>query len=380
MSFNNLQKNIVKKGLCTSCGMCETICPQHCIEMNGLYPEYKDKGSQCIDCNICEKACPGADSMTKEIEKKLYKRSRNENERWLGIISQLLGGFSRDKEIFNNASSGGAGTALLIEAMNYLNLDYVLVAGRDSNKKWIASTLVCRNEEEIKNCEQTTYQIFPHLKVIHKLIEEKEDCKIGIVGLPCQIQAIRKAQNIDGNIGVKFRKNIVFTMELACSTNTMPKGTETLIKSNYDIDLESINYVNYRKGEYPGNVVIGTKDNREYVIPFWKAVNHFVGYKTERCLKCPDWVSGLADISIWDGDPNIYKSSKEKTNEISKHTTIAIRTNLGKEVLESAVNNKAIDVWDKEVNIEDIFGLLRKRNNREKYESENSDVLPKAPI
>ena len=33
-------------------------------------------------------------------------------------------------------------------------------------------------------------------------------------------------------------------------------------------------------------------------------------YKTHRCIVCGDWWSGLADISISDGDPNIYASSQ----------------------------------------------------------------------
>ena len=33
-------------------------------------------------------------------------------------------------------------------------------------------------------------------------------------------------------------------------------------------------------------------------------------FKTHRCLVCRDWWSGVADVSISDGDPNIYASSR----------------------------------------------------------------------
>lgn len=51
---------------CVACGLCEAICPAHCIFILGAerengerYPEtYELDGSRCIFCGLCEEACP----------------------------------------------------------------------------------------------------------------------------------------------------------------------------------------------------------------------------------------------------------------------------------------------------------------------------------
>ncbi|MGK7346309.1 MAG: NuoI/complex I 23 kDa subunit family protein [Candidatus Nitrospinota bacterium M3_3B_026] len=51
---------------CVACGLCEAVCPAHCISIIGAerengerYPEsYILDGSRCIFCGLCEEACP----------------------------------------------------------------------------------------------------------------------------------------------------------------------------------------------------------------------------------------------------------------------------------------------------------------------------------
>lgn len=45
------------KKLCTGCGKCKNICPQHCIEITGDGKSRTDR-SRCIACGACEKVCP----------------------------------------------------------------------------------------------------------------------------------------------------------------------------------------------------------------------------------------------------------------------------------------------------------------------------------
>lgn len=43
-------------GACTSCGLCEKICPAFAIEMNGELPEWR--GERCAKCMGCINRCP----------------------------------------------------------------------------------------------------------------------------------------------------------------------------------------------------------------------------------------------------------------------------------------------------------------------------------
>ena len=54
--FRDLNSQIIKSGICTSCGVCVGICPIDCIQ-----PDYEGKPkivSPCNYCELCFELCP----------------------------------------------------------------------------------------------------------------------------------------------------------------------------------------------------------------------------------------------------------------------------------------------------------------------------------
>lgn len=376
MSFKNLQTDIIKKKLCMMCGMCSVVCPNNSILLKKDKPTRNNK-HQCKACSRCTLVCPGYDTGTSVAEKRLFGRNRTEEERWLGIIRNTVGGHATDQTVYEKSGSGGSVSSLLMASFDFFKVDCVIVAGRDSKMKWIASPQACFDRNSVVNYAQATYQMFPYLTILEKLFTENPLLKIGIVGLPCHVQAIRKAQN-GLMFSERFRKNIKIVIEIACSTNTHSEGTRSLICDVAKIDLSEVESVFYREGTYPGNFVIHKKNCEKIIIPFWQAVRHFAKYKSFRCLSCPDWVSGLADISVWDGDPNVFEASKMNGSNFIKHSSIAVRTETGERLLDWAIREKIIKAWPK-TNNEDNLGLIRKKNNRARFEQANC-IIPIGPI
>lgn len=381
MSYKRLIDKIVDNHLCTMCGMCEAICPADVIKLDSFGHINKiNAQGKCIECNMCEEICPGKATNIPFIEKKIFGRKRYNNERWFGIFDQLYDGCSIKRNVLENSASGGCATTLLSVAMKKFDLDYILVAGRCDKTGWKAEPIMCESISKIEENSQSTYQLFPYLGILKKYLNKKKNVRIGVIGLPCHVIAIRKAQAMDNEIGKILSENIPVVMELACSSNTKVEGTISLIEQIANIDVNDVKNIKYREGEYPGKVVIYTNTDQKVEIPFWKAVQHFANYKTERCLKCPDWVSGLADISFWDGDQNVFKSSFANETGIKKTSTIAVRTKKGEQILRYAVDNDMIEICPKKMDISQNFGLLRKRNRYAMYERDNNEVIPDAPI
>ncbi len=379
MSFQKLEETILSSNLCASCGACQLACPSDVIQINDLYPKLMTTTDEiCGECTDCLNVCPGLNTGVPESEQQLFGRLRQPEERWLGIYTSVYGGYATDSVVFERSASGGSVTTLLASAMRCLNLDCVVVAGRDDQRPWRAAPMVFYDPAELPKAAQSTYQLFPHLRILKDLFGKNPDLRVGLVGIACHMQALRKLQRLDNKWGEIARKQILFTIEIACSSSTFPSGTETLIEDLMGISLKDVKEVRYREGNYPGEFVVYTKDERKISISLWEAVRHFKDHKGYRCLSCGDWMSGLADISVCDGDPNIFKSSQQETSHFAKHGSIFVRTETGAKVLEWARETHALNIWPTTVAGVNL-GLDRKRNRRAYYESLKA-LIPESPI
>lgn len=378
MSFEKLYNEVLSKDLCASCGLCESVCPHNLITINSNTPKLLNvlEEEQCGDCTLCHDICPGADPSTPESELMLFGRTRTEEERWLGIYERTMNGYSTDPEIFKNSASGGCATTTLLTAKEALGLDYLIVAGYDPQKPWLGTAKTIQNKEQALESTQSKYQIFPLLKGIKEFLKSRSSFKLGVSALPCQVQALRKLQNLDNEVGKWAKEHIVFIIEIACSSNTSFVGTEALI-NEVQLSTKSVKKISYREGEYPGDFVVEDVNNAKHKIPLWEAVREFKAYKTHRCLSCGDWMSGLADVSFCDGDPNIFASSLNPSH-IDKQGKIMIRTAVGEEVFQYALDNHKLECWEGEIKTMNL-GLERKKNRRATYERLECEI-PKPPI
>lgn len=350
------------------------------VRMDGLVPALVEGAAEehCGACADCLAACPGLDPGTPESELRLFGRRREPSERWLGIYDYVLAAWATREDVYRHSASGGGTTALLQAAQKCLGLDCLVVAGRELERPWRAASAVCFDPEQMVNYTQSTYQLFPHLSVLKELFRENPSYRVGVVGVACQVQALRKLQRMDSRWGEIMREQVKFIIEIACSSNTTPAGTETLITDVMHTPLGSVTDIRFRDGDYPGQVVVSLKGGEKRSVPFWQLVRHFKDYKTHRCLSCGDWLSGLADISVCDGDPNIFKSSIENEAVCDKHGTILVRTQTGAEVLEWATRNNLLGTRPTTVRGMNL-GMERKRHRRGSYEK--MDVpLPEGPI
>jgi coenzyme F420 hydrogenase subunit beta len=188
---------------------------------------------------------------------------------------------------------------------------------------------------------------------------------------------MRKLQQLESPEGEWARSSVVFLIELACSSGTTPDGTRTLLENVVGVPAETVVDIRYRDGEYPGEIKVVTSEGHEHRLPFWRAVRHFAHAKTHRCLSCGDWMSGVADISVCDGDPNIFEASMSRPAE-EKHGQILVRSPIGATVLEHAVASGLMRTWPISVEATNL-GLARKRNRRARYERDGAHI-PAGPI
>ncbi|MFF3906397.1 Coenzyme F420 hydrogenase/dehydrogenase, beta subunit C-terminal domain [Streptomyces sp. NPDC001848] len=380
MSFEQLVHDVLEPDLCTVCGACQLACPAGVIGFDGLEPVLTEPAwteSDCGTCGDCLAVCPGADPATRQSEERLFGRGRDAEERWTGIFSEVLAGHALDAEVFEASASGGSLTALLQAAMVVLDVDVVLAMGRDPDEPWRAAPVIVRDPGDLIETTQSTYQLAPYLGALRETMLEHPEAKVALTGVACHIQAMRKLQAMDTEAGRWARDQVVLMMEPACSSNTRPEGTRAVIEGRAEVPVESVVRLRYREGAYPGEISVRTDDGKDHRVAFWQAVRDFAGNKTHRCLSCGDWMSGLADVSVSDGDPNIFAASAGD-GERAKHGRVFVRTKAGAEAVAGAGAQGFLAVSPVELKGLNL-GLERKRNRRASYERSGGPI-PAGPI
>jgi coenzyme F420 hydrogenase subunit beta len=376
MPFLELKSEILDHDMCTRCGACAAVCPPGLLEMGdeGLpVPMLAPEAMPCNECSLCLDVCPGKDTATPRSETRIFGRSRTPAERWTGIFRQSLVLTSTNPRVLSGAAAGGAGTTLMLTALRSGLADAVIVVGRDPNRPWVPQALITDSEEEVIRCGQTSYCLTPNLQ----LLRDDRFERVALIGVPCEIQALRKMQNIVPLPDVA--EKIVLAVEIACASSTKLAGTEFLITEKLGIPLEQVAEMRYRHGEYPGEFTVRTHDGERRSLPFFECVDEFKRFKTHRCLVCGDWWSGLADVSISDGDPNIYASSQSGAKP-PRQSTVMTRTPQGDKIVQMAVKLGLASVRARPFVPDNNLGLQRKRFRYASFAKSMPNRVPAPPV
>jgi coenzyme F420 hydrogenase subunit beta len=377
MPFADLRSAILEPDLCGGCGGCAAVCPHDLLRLDqDGRPFLADAArgeAPCGSCRLCLDVCPGRDTDVARSERRLFGRSRTVAERWTGVMRGIYTVACRDSAIAARAAAGGAGTALLIAGLRAGLAQAVVVIGRDPERPWVPRALVTADEDEIVACSQSTYCIAPTLQ----LLRGPGYDRLGMVGLPCEMQSLNRMRNLADPPPAAGR--VTFTLEIACSSSTRLAGTEHLLTRLLHVDLDEVEDVRYREGEYPGEFVARTRDGRRRSLPFHQLVNEFRAFKTHRCLSCPDWWSGLADVSICDSDPNVFATSLAGSGS-ARGSTVVVRTEMGERLLALAGDRGLLRVapatFDPDVNL----GLQRKRHRYRDMRDRHPGRVPAPPV
>lgn len=377
MTFSDLQSAVLDHDLCTRCGACAAVCPPKAVRLTDDFlplftPGEADAHQVCGTCSLCLDVCPGRETGVNASETRQFGRPRDSTERWTGISRGVFEVVSCDEEILSRASAGGAVTSLLVAALRSGLIDAALVIEPDGEHPWRSRAVLTDDESRIVRGAAAKYSFAPNLP----LLADTSFRRIGLVGLPCQIEAVNKMRNLDDP--PEAARRVALTVELACASATRPEGTRHVIEERLGIDVSEVSRVYYRGGAYPGAFTVHTRDGGEHRYPFFEMVKDFTRFKTFRCDACPDWWSGLADVSVADGDPNICATSRSGATGRPR-STVVVRTGLGERLLAEAVGQGLVAVSGSVFDAAQSLGLQRKRNRYNRIAQQADRPVPAPP-
>ena len=307
----DLQKDVLSKGLCVACGACANLCP---------YINMVEEGPVTIEsCGLnegkCYDFCPRTYVDLGMLDKNVFGAHRGDLA--VGSNFSVVKAKSKDNRIKSAAQYGGVASALMSFALQTGEVDAAILT--KSKDKLRPKPTLARNKKDVLECAGTKYIVCATITGVTEAIRQGTR-KIGIVGTPCQVIAVRKMQASKFETGAD---KLGLVIGLFCTWALSPR-VYNFIKSL----TGSANVVKLDVPPPPANTFIIETEKKRAEVPL-DEIRKFI---LPSCNVCFDMTSEFADISVGNVE------GEEGWN------TVIVRTSLGKKFFQKAKKAGIIEV------------------------------------
>src|SRR5436309_199835 len=325
--FGNLLSEVVNKGICMYCGACIASCP-----IDILFHSDKEEPiirGTCAVCQVCYYSCPRIELPLADVERRVFGRERTPEEAILGINIGRYSAMAKDPELHRAAQDGGAGTALLLYALDQKIIDYAVVSGYSFKDPYRPEPQIASTREDLIKTAGSRYtpggQVggLGEIAIPNRGSTNSQEERLAVVGLPCELQGMWR-MTTHWIATPKLAKNVVFTMGLFCSkVFDYQKMMVDYVQGKRGIDLNNVTKVNIKRNRLL--VYTGEK------LAIDEPIEAVAAAAREECNACVDYSAELADIAV-----GAIGSSPG-------WSTVITRSPRGDEILRGAVESGYLD-------------------------------------
>ena len=257
-----------------------------------------------------------ADRLTMQLEKRAGVPDEQALERYLGPVSKGYLGYAADEAIRDEAASGGAVSAILIDLLEQGVIDGALVSRivvRDGEIG--AESFIARTREEILSARSSIYMEFSMSAAFQLLAAEPGP--LAVVALPCHIQNLRRREARDPALAERVRVRIA----LVCGRSSSKALLDRVMAKQGILESEVVD-MRFRQGHWRGKMRFDLRSGERVEFPFQRFSiyrNLHFGCET-KCLYCEDPLGEGADIVC--GDAWLWELKSRPV----KHSLIVART------------------------------------------------------
>jgi coenzyme F420 hydrogenase subunit beta len=328
-------EEVVVSNLCTGCGTCIGVCTRSAIKLakidfKGIYIP-KINNEKCNHCGICYKICPGHEINFRDLNLKIF--GKEPANVLMGNYLNCYTGYAVDYNIRYNSTSGGLVTQLLIFLLEEGMIDGALVTRMSKENPIEPEPFIAETREEIIEASRSKYCPVPANIALKKILDSEDGKKFAVVGLPCHINGIRKAELISK----KLKERIILHIGIFCGTTKNFRGTRFQI-NRMGIKEKEIKNFDYRGEGWPGSLVIKLEGEEKKIIePYYSYYDEkFCSFTPWRCTLCSDHTCELSDISF--GDAWLSELAYDKIGT----SVVVSRTKASSEILLNMASMKII--------------------------------------
>ena len=296
-------------------------------DRKGIYLPDIDS-DKCSNCGLCYEICPGHSLDFKALNASVFGKQPEDIR--IGNFVNAYVSHANDPRIRYDGASGGIVTAVLLYAFDNGLIDGALVTGMSKDVPWEAMPMIARTREDIIKAARSKYCPVSSNVALAEILNQ--DGRYAVVGLPCHIHGLRKAQKKNRTL---FSR-VGLTIGLFCASGKSFKGFEALLMK-LNIDKQEIRSLQFRGNGWPGSLTIEMVTGKRIVSPYKDYYPYMCCNDPYRCSLCPDKTSEFADISC--GDAWIPGINME--NDPGRSICIT-RSHKGQSLITLAASNGAI--------------------------------------
>lgn len=315
--------DVVRFGLCTGCGLCESIggerLPMHLNAEGCLRPIVPPDLEPDLESAVLS-VCPGIHQHG--------IRQRRASALW-GPHKGVFLGHATDESLRYTATSGGVVTAAAAYLLDCGAADTVLHVSVDATAATRSDACVSRSRADLLTRVGARYAPAAPLRFLHTLLDAGE--RIVVIGKPCDIAGVRNLARQDRRVD----EQVIAKLSFLCAGLPWQGVTRNIIQK-YGLAETDVRLLRYRGQGCPGPVRIEAHDGRVFEQTYnetWAdELNSGVQF---RCKICPDSTGEQADLvcgDAWEGGEGYPLGESEG------ESVIIARTATGKALLESLVN------------------------------------------
>ncbi|MCJ7791801.1 MAG: Coenzyme F420 hydrogenase/dehydrogenase, beta subunit C-terminal domain [Dehalococcoidia bacterium] len=302
-----LFEEVINRGLCTLCGACIGRCPYMAFH----------KGKQVLlrACNLsdgeCYLYCPRTYMDMDALSQKIFGAPYGEDE--FGTAKEILLARATNPDIKSKGQDGGTVSTLLSLAIEEGLIEGVMSSRMLANKT--PRGFIARNRDELLECAGSCYTASPVLEAYNRIPEENNE-KLGVVGLPCQIQAFTKMRLYPPKHAANVN-NVKLAIGIFCGWALMHAEFHKFLKEHYDLS----HIVKFDIPHHPEHTFdMYTKSEKKSI-----ELDDIKKFIMPTCSYCTDMTAEFSDISVGSG-----------RRQFLGWNTVIVRTNAGEKLVKLA--------------------------------------------
>ncbi|MEL6454713.1 MAG: Coenzyme F420 hydrogenase/dehydrogenase, beta subunit C-terminal domain [Cyanobacteria bacterium J06623_5] len=256
----------------------------------------KPAKARCSECGLCDTsyihyvkdACAFLNQQVSELESANHGRPRdldNEDELYFGVHQKMVA--ARKLAPIEGAQWTGIVSTLAIEMLNRGLVEGVVCVQNTEDDRFQPMPVVARTPEDILAARVNKPTLSPNLSVLDQ-IEQSGMKRVLVIGVGCQIQALRAVQD---QIGLEK----LYVLGMPCVDNVTRAGLQKFL----DTTSRSPETVVAYEFMQDFRVHFKHEDGSEEKVPFFGLkTNQLKDVFAPSCMSCFDYTNSLADIVV----------------------------------------------------------------------------------
>jgi coenzyme F420-reducing hydrogenase beta subunit len=250
----------------------------------------------CSECGLCDtyyihyvkEACAFLNQQVAELEAQAHARSRNledENELYFGVHQEMIA--AKKKQPIEGAQWTGIVSTIACEMLNRGLVEGVVCVQNTKEDRFQPMPIIARTPEEVLAARVNKPTLSPNLSVLEQ-IEQSGMKRLLVIGVGCQIQALRAVQD---DLGLEK----LYVLGTPCVDNVTREGLQKFL----DTTSKSPDTVVHYEFMQDFRIHFKHEDGSVEKVPFFGLkTNQLKDVFAPSCMSCFDYVNSLADLVV----------------------------------------------------------------------------------